>query len=207
MYVLKASCSQPILVMQQSYTQGSPKQILRSKLFSLSTALYFTCDSNYSLTNTWTLDRIDVPQTVDLTDNPTSASTELVIQGNTLAYGTYRFTFVVTFLMPNNTILLNTAYSYVQIIPTGLAVFAFQNGVSSVLIGSQQQISLDPAAYSYDFDDLVTPSTLQFNFYCYTIQLNSSFPISRTNANLLVYKQNSQLQMTTSQTCFSSNSA
>ena len=196
--------------MPQSFTQQNPSQIYRSKLFSLSTQLYFACNYSYTLTNVWQLTRLDVPQNIDLSLNPTWQSSELVIQANTLAYGLYAFSFNVQISMLTSGNLngnqTSSVTTYVQIIPTGLAVFAVQNGRSNLLIGSSQVYVLDPLTYSFDFDSVVSMSSLTFVFYCNTVDLTLGPVQTQNTIDLLTYKSNSKLPMTWKQTCFSANS-
>ena len=195
-------CSQPVLKLEQNYAQQSPQIIYRSKTFSLSTETYFACYEGYSLQNTWLVTNMATMKTTNLKET----STRLVVQSNTLAFGLYRYTFQVSIRLYNNGSLFNAVNTFIQIVPIGVTVFALQNGISSILIGSQQTFTLDPASYSIDLDGVISPTLLQFTFYCNTIDLNSSSPqISQTNKNLLAYKQNAQLPMLSNQTCFSSS--
>ena len=87
----------------------------------------------------------------------------MAIKENTLDYGFYLVTLKVDVTYnANSYISSNVALSYFQIIPTGLAVFGIENGVSSVLIGSNQEFNLQPSIYSIDLDNLVTPDKLSF---------------------------------------------
>ena len=201
-------CSQPILNMHPSFPQQNPQLMHRSKLFSLATTTYFACNLTYTQTNAWSLTRLDgsSPQSVDLRSNPTWQTSELVIQSNILDYGIYEFTFQVYIsglTLPSTAINIST---FVQIIPTGISVYATKSGVSSVLIGSQQSFVSDPSAYSHDLDSLVQPNSLSYKFYCRTINLNES---SQANfqMDLLEYKTNLALQLMSNQTCFSSTSS
>ena len=188
--------------------QSNPQNILRSKLFSLNTATYFSCNSSYVMTYQWTLTFINSSSSIkiDLSSNPTWQSTSLVIQAYTLAYGLYAFNFQTNVTITSgNVFLTNNITTYVQIVPTGLAVFGLQNGVSGILIGTQQSFSLNPALYSLDLDNLIQPSSLQFKFYCFPIITGSGIVVNTTqNIDLMTYKNNSQLQMNWNTTCFSS---
>ena len=189
---------------QQSFTQANPAQIFRSNIFSLSTTTLFACNVTYTSVYTWQLNG------ADFVSNPTYHSAELVVQANTLFYGLYQFTCRVditsdSFASLTNT-LTNTVSTFISIIPTGLAVYAIQNGVSSQLIGSSQVFQLNPMAYSFDMDNLVSPISLQFQFYCKTLNsLNKNS--SSSQYDLYSYKMNSSLTMTANETCFSSNSS
>ena len=200
--------------MNPIYTQTSPQAILRSKLFSLNTATYFSCNSSYTIAYKWSLKLIQNSSSrisIDLSSNPTWQSTSLVIQAYTLSYGLYEFNFQTnaTITKANNVVvaLTNNLTTYVQIIPTGFAVFGLQNGVSGLLVGTQQSFILKPALYSLDLDSLVQPSSLQYKFYCFTINKNSITSVNTSQSiDLFTYKNNSLLQVKSNATCFQSNS-
>ncbi len=199
--------------MDSIFTQLSPQIIFRSKLFMLNTATYFSCNSSYTMTYKWSANLIvssTIVSKIDLSSNPTWQSTSLVIQANTLAYGLYAFNFQTNVTITktiSDVFLTNNIATYVQITPTGLAVYGLENGVSGLLIGSQQSFSLKPALYSLDLDSLIKPSSLQYKFYCFTISQGSNTVVNATlSVDLLSYKNNSLLQMNSNSTCFSSNS-
>ena len=171
-------------------------------MLSLSTINVFACNSSFALSNSWSLN----PPSVDLSTNPTSLSSHLVIPANAIPYGLYEFSLLVNITLSNGSILSNTASTFFRIIPTGLAVFALQNGISRILIGSQQTLTLDPAAYSIDLDALVSPNSLQYTFYCHTVNLTSTLSTKQNNSDLLTYKTNPLLAMSSINTCFNSNS-
>ena len=140
---------------------------------------------------------------LNLASNPTSASSVLVIRENTLDYGLYLFSLEVG--VTYNTISFvasNVAQTFIQIIPTGLAVFAIQNGVSSVLIGSLQAFSLQPSIYTIDMDDIVTPDKLSFTYFCKTVNLSDPNSVFYSQNDLNAYKNNPNLVMSRNQTCF-----
>jgi hypothetical protein len=199
--------------MDSIFTQSSPQIIFRSKLFMLNTATYFSCNTSYTMTYKWSANLIvssTIVTKIDLYANPTWQSTSLVIQANTLAYGLYAFKFQTNVTIPktiSNIFLTNNIATYVQITPTGLAVYGLENGVLGLLIGSQQSFSLKPALYSLDLDLLIKPSSLQYKFYCFTISQGSNTIVNATQSvDLFSYKNNSLFQMNSNSTCFSSNS-
>ena len=188
--------------------------IYRSNLFTVSSVISFYCNTNFTYQNIWTLTQVD-PRTlaalsiIDLSANPTSILSELVIKENSLAYGLYKFQFqvMVTF-NGNSQISSNLAETYIQIIPTGLAVFAIENGVSSVLIGTKQSFALQPSVFSLDFDNIIQPSKLNFAFYCKTVNLSdpNSINTPASTIDLLSYKNNQALIMDRNLNCFGNNS-
>ena len=182
----------------------NPKQIYRSQILSLSSQTYFKCDTNYSFVYNWTITSVATGFSVDLTANPTSTASQLVIPAYTLAYGVYGVQLRANLIAnASYNTFYSTATSYVQILPTGLVVNALQNGVSSQLVGFNQAFVLDPALYSIDLDYLLTNmSSLSFAFFC-TISTNTV----SSNQNLLACKTNpSSCTFLANQTCFSSSS-
>ena len=190
-----------------------PRIIYRSNLFTVSSAISFYCNTNFTYQNIWTLTQLD-PQTfvtlenIDLSIYQSHQSTELVIDENTLAYGLYKFKFqvIVTF-NGNSQISSNMAETYIQIIPTGLAVFAIENGVSSVLLGTKQSFNLQPSVFSIDFDNIVQPSQLNFTYYCKMVNLSdaNSLNTPASSIDLLSYKNNQALTMDRNLNCFANN--
>lgn len=187
-----------------AYTLSSPAQIFRSSMFSLVTITYFGCNLTYTQANKWTLTRVDILASIDLTPNPTSTQSELVLQANTLAYGTYEFTYKVSISTQNMMSLTSSISTYIQIIPSGLAVFALENGISTLLIGFGQTQILNPSLYSFDFDMLAVITSLKFKFYC--VLSTFSTTTYSNQIDLATYKMNPlYLSMNASQACFSSN--
>jgi hypothetical protein len=131
----------------------------------------------------------------------------LVIKENTLDYGLYQFTLQVDVSF-NGMIVSSSAQTYVQIIPTGLAVFALENGVSSVIIGSKQAFSLQPTTYTFDRDDIIQPSQLTFVYYCKTINISDPNSVNTQTSifDLSSYKNNTILSMDRTINCFGNNS-
>jgi hypothetical protein len=212
------SCSNVTLKWSESRfnnKQISPLVMLRSKLFSLSTITYISCmNQTFTLTYSWTLNQISNSvnkSLIDLTQNPTSHLSELVMQANTLLYGLFEFNLEVKMVTSkeNNNGLLPPSMSsfiktYIQIIPSGIVVNAIENGISSILIGLQQNFTLNPSKYSFDLDNLITPSQiLQFKFYCTTILFNST--LNQSQEDLFSIKNSGiSSSLSRNRTCFDS---
>jgi hypothetical protein len=123
------------------------------------------------------------------------------MQANTLIYGIYRFSYlsVMNVLNPDKSInvtLNSTMNVYVQINPTGLAVFGLPGRIGAMTLGYLQVLTIMPRTYSYDLDDYVPMSNLTFKFYCRTIvggvtnpfpQYNGTDADVVTQANYLIY--------------------
>ena len=209
-----STCYEPKVVFEESYLSTAPSLIYRSNLFSVSTVISFYCNCNFTYQNKWTLTQVD-PQTlkilklIDLTKNPTSKLSELVIKENSLAYGLYKFRYHVEVTFNGiSQIASNVAETFIQIIPTGLAVFAIKNGVSSVLLGSLQSFNLQPSVFSMDYDNVTQPNKLKFVYYCRTVNQSdtSSFTSSSNQIDLFTYKYNSSLIMNKRLNCFGNSS-
>ena len=69
-----------------------------------------------------------------------------------------------------------------------------------------QSLSISPALYSIDLDNLVSMNTLKYVFYCSAIDSNQLNSSSNSSIDLARYKNNSQLPMQWNKTCFDSNS-
>lgn len=106
----------------------------------------------------------------------------------------------------NSFIASNVAQTYIQIIPTGLAVFAFENGVSNLFIGSIQEIRLQPSIYTLDLDSKITPDKLNFSYFCKTVNLSESNSAVNSQIDLMTYKNNPNLVMNRNFSCFGTSS-
>ena len=106
----------------------------------------------------------------------------------------------------NSFIASNVAQTFIQIIPTGLAVFAFESGVSNLLIGSIQEIRLKPSIYTLDLDSKIAPDKLNFSFFCKTVNLSESNSVVNSQIDLMTYKSNQNLVMNRNFSCFGSSS-
>lgn len=87
-------------------------------------------------------------KSIDLaSSNPTRTIPEIVFDANTLTYGVYMFTFASTYNYINirtgalevRSSLLTT---YIEVIPSGIAVFGWANGISYMLFGALQSITI-----------------------------------------------------------------
>ena len=171
--------------------------------------MFFACNLTYIQIIKWSATRLDTTSTsIDLSSNPTFNMSGLLIRANTLTYGLYEFKFTVNLtITTSGQLLTNSLSTYIKVIPTGIAVFGLKNGVTGMLYGSLQSFSLDPASYSLDLYNFTSPYSLQFRFYCYTINTNMVNSSQVSNPiDLYTYKNNSGLTIYANQTCFSSTS-
>ena len=166
------------------------------------------CMESYTFTKRWYLFQLDettkeIKKEIDLTNNPTYKLSELVIPANTLDYGIFQAVYEIntTAVQLFKFSSSNSTYFYVR--PSGFYVFGIENGITSVLIGSDQRFYLNASNYSMDFDDVIDPSILNYKYYCQTIDsTNQSFGMQMIDLN--TYKTNPSLLMNRNFTCFSS---
>ncbi len=168
-----AKCLDPVLSIINIGTLNSPYQVNRSDQFSVVAQTFYPCTANLtSDVRSWSVySTTDLTKSKDLASgNPTKSSNEMSFSGNVLSYGTYMFIYTATYTY-QDIVLGSTSHSasitgYVQVIPSGIAVFGFPSGVQQMLFGCTQPIAINPGSNSIDFDNLANLASLNFNFYC-----------------------------------------
>lgn len=178
----------------------------------------FLClESNFILTNQkrWQVEKMKnisgqliTTQLIDISSNPTKSQTELTIKEYELEFGYYKITYEVLF----SNGLLDSAYTYVKVVPTGLLILASESGLNEIQRGYKQNVILDPVNYSIDYDKSVRFSELYFKYFCrvvYPQNKNVSYPlINGSFIDLMTLKNNTQVLIelkAINQSCFSSN--
>lgn len=106
---------------------------------------------------------------INISNNPTVNSAELVIQPNSLEYGLYKFVYKIK-MLDGLEDFQKEIYHYIKIVPSGIVVRTLANGMFSISRGLEQSISLNPLLYSYDLDEVILMDKLKFNFYCSVVQ-------------------------------------
>ena len=145
-------CSDPQLSIEQSYPLTQPKIIYRSQQITLSTLASFACNSTYTLRKAWSLIKLDeiANYNIPLSSNPTSLTSMLVIEENILDYGLCMFSFdlalSITTTEASNKLYIRSSNvsTFIRVIPTGIGVYALENGISNVRIGYMQMLVLNP---------------------------------------------------------------
>lgn len=208
-------CLKPILsIVNRSAEFFNPMKIMRSKLFTLVGETKLICSEEPKNEKRWYAYFINettgsVIRAINMTDNPSIYNAELVIQDNSLSYGTYKFVYEVK--MSGSVSVFQTSIdTYVKIVPSGMAIIGLENGVIEITRGVGQQIVFNPLLYSFDIDDLTPASTLSFKYYCRPVDegIPKDFPsYSLGNlTDLRAYQLNASLKMSTNTTCFNSSS-
>ncbi len=110
------------------------------------------CNASLSTNIKWTVKQCLLNCSIEIQLDPSiiTTSNELFIPVNTLLYGTYELKLTVTMTaLPNMT---STAFVYIIIIPSSIIVNLIQYGTSMIVNGYQQDLTLNPGAYSVDPD-------------------------------------------------------
>jgi hypothetical protein len=202
------SCEKPQLsIKAQSSVFYQPVVYNRSQMIIISTVTLLSC-SDLSNVKNWLLFRIDpltglIQNQIQLFDNPTIYYSELVIKPNTLDYGLYRVIYRVNMSgEPGFDVFVAEVDTYLKIQPSGIIIRAMSDNSVEITRGFAQSIELNPTLHSYDLDDYLHFSQLKFKFDCVVIE--DGIEITPKNSHdLLAYKLNNQLEMSSNLSCFS----
>lgn len=205
------TCQKPFIAIDSySLWRPSPTRIPRSRAFAIVSDLTFDCPVNFIVSKKWSIDKLNsagsIIGTVSIANNPSSTSSQLVIQANTLEYGIYAITISAT-LHTSSDSLKSWLKAYVEIVPTGFAVLSLANMVQEVALVTSQSISLEPKIYSYDLDKKVQSNELSFSFYCRRViaGVYESYP-SYPNGSLVDLRTQKNDGYPFTQGCFKSSS-
>lgn len=184
--LLGVSCNSEITFKEFYPVPSSPLVVERSELLKIRSTTVYTCLQNFTTKNFWRVFSIN-SETLNETlvtfkNNPTVNQSELVIRSNTLFYGLYRISHTVLlevdtgYVKNINNLFESSLDTYVQIVPTGIAVFGLENGNDYILIGNNQSLTVNPLVNSYDMDFLIKTSSLEFKFYCFIYDVEQPYP-------------------------------
>lgn len=187
----------------------------RGDILKMSSNFSIDCTENVSPSYKWSIHRVDIDTMSEteffLSNNPDLYQDTLIITGGRLGFGYHKISLytLVTVDTKNRKNINNqfsaTDYAYIRVIPTGIAVFCFDNYNKRFEIGSSQSLVLNPLTYSYDMDFLIDISSLQFKFFCFGINKTQPFPIDKNYFDLKNTVDLKQSQMINSKNeCFDS---
>ncbi|CAF1253004.1 unnamed protein product [Adineta steineri] len=145
----------------------SPMSYRRSQDFSISSMIQFNCNGSLSTTKKWTIKNCTsiCSFQIQLNDKISTTLNELYIPSRTLDYGIYELTLTVTMIESLN--LKSSSSAYVRITATGITANLVQLGTSMITRGSQQDLQLNPGAYSVDPDQhSFDASKWKYTYYC-----------------------------------------
>jgi hypothetical protein len=208
------SCKRPTLdIENRSPDFFNPTVIVRSKMFTLIGITILECDTNLQNLKQWFLYEINpstgsTTRTISLNELGSAFNAELFIQGNYLAYGTYKFVYQVN-MNGGDSPFQGTVETYIRIIPTGIGIFAFSGGIREVTRGTAQSIEVNPGKYSFDFDGIYTGVQLSYRFYCRIVVDGLPYEFPSTSFNnyvdlLQIKNDNSLVEINSTNICFDS---
>ena len=173
--VSSLDCQRPGLsIIQQSVLYYEPSVFKRSDMISIVSNTQIRCSLSLLNIKKWRIFSIDsstgqINSEVNLINNPTVNFAELVIQENTLDYGTYKLVYQVQMVGQNNQDLSafqSSTEHFIKIVSSGLVINAFKDGEFEIRRGINQTIELNPALYSNDLDSIVDFKVMKFRFFC-----------------------------------------
>lgn len=130
------------------------------------------CNVSSAINKYWKLINRNEKKEIFLFKNPTNFSDELTILSNSLNYGLHEITFFIEFWDNNSKYSFNSS-TFVNIVPSGILVNGIENQNNLIKIGTNQKLEFVPINYSFDIDQLIESSQLNFSFYCKLIQIDS----------------------------------
>ncbi|CAF0773839.1 unnamed protein product [Adineta steineri] len=164
----KLGCYAPtVTLIPAQSTLSSPMSYRRSQDFSISSMIQFNCNGSLSTTKKWTIKNCTsiCSFQIQLNDKISTTLNELYIPSRTLDYGIYELTLTVTMIESLN--LKSSSSAYVRITATGITANLVQLGTSMITRGSQQDLQLNPGAYSVDPDQhSFDASKWKYTYYC-----------------------------------------
>ncbi|CAF1293793.1 unnamed protein product, partial [Adineta steineri] len=164
----KLGCYAPtVTLIPAQSTLSSPMSYRRSQDFSISSMIQFNCNGSLSTTKKWTIKNCTsiCSFQIQLNSKISTTVSELYIPSRTLDYGIYELTLTVT--MIESLDLKSSASAYVRITATGITANLVQLGTSMITRGSQQDLQLNPGAYSVDPDqNSFDASKWKYTYYC-----------------------------------------
>lgn len=176
-----------LIIMNGSHPNiTDPMIIERSDFIKFKAFTSYDCTQNFTAKSYWRIFKIDelslMETLVNQVENPSLVLPQLKLKSQTLEYGLYKFVYTVVIqmdighLVGYSNVSKTTFDHYVKIIPSGIAVFALENGNNYISIGKSQSFILNPFLYSYDIDFLVETNSLDFKFYCFVYDSGKSYP-------------------------------
>lgn len=178
--------------------------VVKSSLTNFTVSVLFFSSVDYTIAYQWSITKFSGGTTSSFqTENPTRVKSTLVLPRNALDYGVYQVLISVKISMPSPSKDLTVSKSFnLTIIPTGITVMALPNNLKSLLVGKAQDLTLSPAQYSIDSDQLINMSSLSFKFYCHLVNQ------TLTGQNYLLFNATTNFDLATSldtNSCFNNS--
>ena len=163
-------------------------------MFSLIGVTIINCNITLSNQKQWMIYQVNEQTGGDqmkLTYNdPSTTTSEIVIQPKTFSYGLYRFVYTV-----KKDCLYSEVDTFVRIQPSGLMISTLNQMVGSyggkieITRGSRQSIKFNPFLNTYDLDSLATIRSLTFKYACQVVDSNieQGYPLMPNSSSQIIY--------------------
>jgi hypothetical protein len=127
-------------------------QFRRNQDFYISSNIVLKCNNSLSTNIKWSIHNCSTicSNEIQLAQTIITTTTELYIPARTLSYGIYQLNLTVSMIASSS--LTSTVSAYVQIIASGIIANLVPLGTSMITSGYQQDLILNPGAYSVDLD-------------------------------------------------------
>lgn len=130
----------------------SPIQFRRTQDFYISSSIELGCDISLAIVTQWTIINCTLNCSNSVVLDPTVFTTfsELYIPSRTLPFGIYQLMLTVSMVAQPRQ--MASAFTYVQITPSGITANLVQYGTSMITRGHDQDLILNPGIHSIDLD-------------------------------------------------------
>ncbi|RNA44723.1 Location of vulva defective 1 [Brachionus plicatilis] len=181
---LSVDCSLLVEIPNEFTNFSHPTQIFRNESFSIPGTVTPQCLEAYSLTYKWTVLQLDSngnETEIIIMDNPSLNSLFLAILHDTLFYGIHKIkleanlTVDTGYIKNINNVFFNSTEAYVRIIPTGIEIFTLENNLDYMKVGFNQSFEVEPARFSYDYDQIAKFDELSYEFFCFIKNRSENF--------------------------------
>jgi hypothetical protein len=147
------ACFPPtITVIPGESSLTSPIEYRRNQDFYICSIIQFNCDGSLSTITNWTIKTCTTSCSLQIQLDQTTITTlsELYIPPKTLPCGIYEFELTVTMIDTPN--LQSSASVYIKILSSTISANLIQLGTSMITNGQEQDLILNPGAFSVDLD-------------------------------------------------------
>ena len=169
-------CFAPLLSLTPAGSSfSSPIGFRRNEDFFINSMIQLRCNNSLGTTNTWTIKSCtsNCSATISLDQSIPTTFSELFLPARTLSVGLYQLTLTVT--MKQSSQLTSSSSVYVSISPSGIQVNLIQLGTSMITRGYEQNLTLNPGAFSIDFDGNIFNASVSSRRKTKSETLNSVF--------------------------------
>jgi len=124
----------------------------------------FNCGGSLSMISKWTIKNCSSSCLfqIELSEKVITTQSELYIPSRILDYGIYELKLTIT-MVDSPSLTPSSSTAYVRITATGITANLVQLGTSVITSGNEQDLLLDPGAFSVDPDQYSFDATVSIN--------------------------------------------